>query len=237
MHVASALGHIDIVKLLLSTRGAHINVRDINSRTALHHATRNLHFDLAELLIDNGANLSPLDIIGSTPIDLAITHGQRAKSFIQNNMDHLTLNINHRPSLLASPISNKIIATDVRKSLSGTWTGYYEHLAWEKGKRDAWSIHFPAGPLAGAEPSTFSSDGKDAIGAFQIHGFVDPIGVVWFVKLYEEVGWLYRGQLGEGVSGGSVERERGDLVLKGTWGSNRKLWFGTFLLRKVGEEK
>jgi hypothetical protein len=65
--------------------------------------------------------------------------------------------------------------------------------------------------------------GEDEVGPFHIYGFVDPIGTVWFVKLYQRQGWLYRGE---------VDTIRG--VLKGTWGSNRKLWFGTFKLRRAG---
>jgi hypothetical protein len=64
--------------------------------------------------------------------------------------------------------------------------------------------------------------GEDEVGPFHIYGFVDPIGTVWFVKLYQRQGWLYRGE---------VDAIRG--VLKGTWGSNRKLWFGTFKLRRA----
>ncbi len=45
------------------------------------------------------------------------------------------------------------------------------------------------------------------------------------VKLYSRHGWLYRGQ---------VDQEK--QTFKGTWGSNRKLWFGTFKLTREEQE-
>jgi hypothetical protein len=42
------------------------------------------------------------------------------------------------------------------------------------------------------------------------------------LKLYCKLGWLYRGQLDSDLQ-----------TLRGTWGSNRKLWFGTFNLTKA----
>lgn len=55
------------------------------------------------------------------------------------------------------------------------------------------------------------------IGKFLYHGFIDEKNVVWFVKLYKRLGWLYRGELDPQLQ-----------TLRGTWGSNRKLWFGSF---------
>jgi hypothetical protein len=108
-----------------------------------------------------------------------------------------------------------------RSAISGAWEGHYEYLSWEKGAKDPFSIDVPAKPPTELRPCTFSNKGEDTVGPFHFHGFVDPAGIVWFVKLYEKLGWLYRGQ---------VQPDKG--VFKGTWGLNRKLWFGTFELRQ-----
>ena len=66
---------------------------------------------------------------------------------------------------------------------------------------------------------------EDKYGNFQIHGLVDAIGIVWFVKLYSHHGWLYRGRLDSDLR-----------TFKGTWGSYRKLWYGTFELRRSSSD-
>ncbi|KAM0259059.1 hypothetical protein ACHAQJ_003560 [Trichoderma viride] len=220
LHAASAMGHLSIVKLLLR-KGARVNRRDDTGRTALHYAAKYLREDVAGFLVESGANLSLEDIIGSTPIDLAVSHGMEASSFIQKHMDDFTLTISRRPSLLAvTPNqSTDLIIMRSRAAISGSWSGYYDYMVWSSGRQDPFDLNIPAEPPQGSRPSTFSNEGEDTIGKFQFHGFVDPAGVIWFVKLYEAMGWLYRGQVD------SKER-----VLKGTWGRNRKLWFGTFRL-------
>lgn len=224
LHAASARGHLPIVKTLLES-GAQVNIRDINGRTALHYATRHLHHDVMDILVENGASISIEDVIGSTPIDLAVVHGKEAVGFIQKHMDSFTLNISRRPSLLAvTPNqSANLSVMAARKAISGLWIGRYEYLSWmeDEHDHDPFSIDIPIEPPQGSRPYTFASENEDIVGPFQFHGFVDPIGTVWFVKLYKSHGWLYRGQ---------VNPDKG--TLKGTWGSNRKLWFGTFQLRK-----
>jgi hypothetical protein len=225
MHVAAARGHVRVVDLLLG-HGAKVGLQDINGRTALHHAARQLHNEVADLLVDHGASTSIEDMSGSTPIDLAIFHGKDAAGFIHKHMDNFALTITRRPSLLTALTPNhatNLTVMGVRRALSGRWEGHYEYLAWDQGRCDPFSLDIPSKPPKGSQPSTFSMGGEDLFGPFHIYGFVDPIGTVWFVKLYQRQGWLYRGE---------VDPVRG--VVKGTWGSNRKLWFGTFKMRRAG---
>lgn len=63
------------------------------------------------------------------------------------------------------------------------------------------------------EELALSSSGADLWGAFAVYGFVDPASCVWFVKLYESTGWLYKGKL-------SADMEQ----LRETCGSSRKAW-------------
>ncbi|GAB1316489.1 hypothetical protein MFIFM68171_06699 [Madurella fahalii] len=195
LRAAAARGHLTAAKLLLRS-GVRINSRDTVDRTALHYATKYLHWDVADFLIEKGADVSAEDMIGSTPIDLAVDHGMEAVGFIRANMDNFSLHISRRPSLLAAgpnQSANQLSVMGTRKAISGSWAGHHERIAWEE--KMSFSIDIPAAPPPGLRPSTFSSESEDAVGKFQFHGFVDPIGTVWFVKLYERHGWLYRGQL------------------------------------------
>jgi ankyrin repeat protein len=225
MHVAAARGHVRVVDLLLR-HGAKVGLQDINGRTALHHAARHLHNEVADMLVEHGASIGIEDIVGSTPIDLAVLHGRDAAGFIYKHMDNFALNITRRPSLLTALTPNhatNLTVMGVRRAISGKWEGHYEYLEWEEGRRDAFSLDIPSKAPKGSRPSTFSIVGEDVTGPFHAYGFVDPLGTVWFVKLYQRHGWLYRGQ---------VDEKSG--MFKGTWGSNRKLWFGTFRLRRTG---
>ncbi|KAF3055258.1 Ankyrin repeat domain-containing protein 50 [Daldinia childiae] len=222
LHAASARGHLHIVDALLSNH-ANAGMVDTNGRTALHHATRHLYFNVADILVEHGASILLEDMAGSTAIDLAIIHGLKAYEFIKNHMSDFTVGISRRPSLLAvapkQPTS--LTAIGIRKAISGSWTGHYDYLYWADGRSESFSIDIPAEAHKNSQPSTFSNENRDLWGLFKFHGFVDSSGTVWFIKLYETLGWLYRGR---------VDPEKG--TLKGTWGSNRKLWFGTFQLRK-----
>jgi ankyrin repeat protein len=220
LHAASAMGHLSVVQFLLR-KGARVNKRDDTGRTALHYAAKYLREDVADFLVESGANLSLEDNIGSTPIDLAVSRGMEASSFIQKHMDDFTVNISRRPSLLAVTPNQSTDLTIMRSrgAMSGSWSGYYDYMAWSPGRQDSFELNIPAKPPQDSRPSTFSNEGEDTVGKFQFHGFVDPAGVIWFVKLYKSMGWLYRGQV-----------DPKELVLKGTWGRNRKLWCGTFKL-------
>ncbi|KAH7241207.1 ankyrin repeat-containing domain protein [Fusarium tricinctum] len=220
--VASAKGFLSIAQTLLE-RGARLGLKDINGRIALHHAAINLKLDVADLLLGRGASVLVEDLAGSTPIDLAVTHGEKAFEFIQNHMDDLALTINRRPSLLSASSNQpgRLSATEIRKFLSGSWSGQYESISFNKGRKDDFSMAVSEHSVEGLHGNTFSNSGCDVAGHFQFHGFVDPIGTVWFVKLYARHGWLYRG---------SIIAEKG--CFTGTWGSNRKLWHGTFKVFK-----
>ncbi|KAH8847125.1 hypothetical protein MCOR23_011399 [Pyricularia oryzae] len=220
LHAASAMGHLETVRALLNgRRRARINARDATGRTALHYAANRLHAAVVDLLVDAGADVSLEDDAGSTPIDLAVRHGTRALSIAQKHMDNHGLAIRRRPTVMAGAGGQSASSVrDIRRMLSGSWEGQYDYLTWRRGRTDPTSIEIPA---ESAEGFAFSGEGGDVVGPFKYHGFVDPLGFVWWVKMYEELGWLYKGRLsGDGT------------VLKGTWGSNRKLWYGTFVLRK-----
>jgi ankyrin repeat protein len=223
LHIAANRGFANIVTHLLEN-GAKVDRKDLNGRTALHHAAFHNHKDVANTLVDNGASLSVEDDIGSTPMDLSVKRGLKALGFIQRHMGDFSNSIRRRPSLLDNTRGevNTTTAAGVREAISGSWKGYYQHLSWEEGRQDAFSIAIPDTMPGESSGCTFSNeDSVDTVGRFQFHGFVDEKGIVWFAKLYARIGWLYRGQL-----------DPDQQTLRGTWGGNRKLWFGTFKLSR-----
>ncbi|PYI06711.1 hypothetical protein BO78DRAFT_444903 [Aspergillus sclerotiicarbonarius CBS 121057] len=97
----------------------------------------------------------------------------------------------------------------------GAWEGHYQYISWNQGAQEPFSVNICRDDLEGDSPMiTFSSEDHDLVGPFSVYGFLDAKGKVWFVKLYAKLGWLYRGEL-------SQDRK----TMKGTWGSNRKLWY------------
>jgi ankyrin repeat protein len=71
LYMASYLGHLDIVELLVES-GAHINHKDARGGwTALNLAASQGHHHIVEYLIIEGANLNEKNNVGNTPLMLA----------------------------------------------------------------------------------------------------------------------------------------------------------------------
>lgn len=236
IRAAAYTGKASVVAHLLSM-GVRSNGRDMNGRTALHYAATRGHEEICRLLLEAGAVIGIEDDNGSTAIDLAVRRGIRSASFIKSHMADLIKQIRRRPSLLTPDKGPVPSPSAVRKALAGHWEGEYEYLDWEKSRKDAWTLDLPPSSasacggdgvpkgLLDVEGLTFDSSGADLEGDFTIHGFVDPAGCIWFVKLYATCGWLYKGKL-------SADMKQ----MRGTWGTNRKLWHGTFTLN-IGPSK
>ena len=75
LQVATALGKLGTVKMLLE-RGAGPNEVTHGKQTALHFCALNGYVSIAELLIDNGASINPLDLKNWTPLDCALLRGE-----------------------------------------------------------------------------------------------------------------------------------------------------------------
>ncbi|KAI0200247.1 ankyrin repeat and SOCS box protein 7 [Astrocystis sublimbata] len=237
LRVTSTRGWLSIAKLLIA-RGARAGHQDGNGRTSLHHAVAHGHLELADFLVGQGASFVAEDAIGSTPIDLTIRKGQDSLDFIRQHMADLSMGINRRPSLLLTKQNGQVTMrpSEIRQAIAGEWKGHYEYLSWQKGVQEPMSIHIgtssssnddESAKIQAAESTTsaslefFNRDEEDEVGTFHFYGFVDPVGIIWWVKLYRTLGWLYRGKL-DAATG----------TIRGTWGSNRSLWHGTFELRQ-----
>ena len=230
--IVATRGFVEMALSLLEL-GASINRKDVNGRTALHGATCHAEENMANALVEKGASLVVEDDLGSTPLDLAATNGQELLDFITRHLGEFRRSIQKRPSLLENPgaRTSSLTTAEIRQIISGAWKGYYSYLSWEEGRKEETSFSIPSAKALDAKAmglpdATFSSeDNKDEWDIFQIHGLVDTIGVVWFVKLYRQQGWLYRGRLDPDLR-----------TLRGAWGSNRKLWYGTFEFKLVEAE-
>jgi len=68
LHRAAALGHIEVVKVLLNA-GASPRQRDMGGETALHKACQNGHKDVAQILVDRAPDLREMgDVGGRVPV-------------------------------------------------------------------------------------------------------------------------------------------------------------------------
>lgn len=75
LRITAFAGHTNNVEYLLA-RGAQINVRDINGRTALRYAVHRGHEEACSILLKRGAAIGIEDDNGLTPIELALHCGR-----------------------------------------------------------------------------------------------------------------------------------------------------------------
>lgn len=71
IHWASDRGNIDILKIILTTKGINIDLRDSEGQTALFYASSCGHKACVQLLIELGANKEILDNEESSCVDVA----------------------------------------------------------------------------------------------------------------------------------------------------------------------
>jgi ankyrin repeat protein len=74
LHVAAKLGDRQAIEILLD-RGARIEAKDKDGRTALHLAARNGHVDTVRLLLDREAEIEAIDENGCRALHLAARNG------------------------------------------------------------------------------------------------------------------------------------------------------------------
>jgi len=72
--VATSLGQLDSVNDLLK-HGAHVNLQDSDSKTALHHAASRGHNSVMRELLDSKADVNARDNVGETPLHDAAGNG------------------------------------------------------------------------------------------------------------------------------------------------------------------
>jgi len=69
---AGRKGHIDVAEVLLA-HGAKIETGDVRNRTALFHAVTYQRYEFVKFLAVRGADLSPVDTHGWSPLDFSLS--------------------------------------------------------------------------------------------------------------------------------------------------------------------
>jgi ankyrin repeat protein len=69
---AGRKGHIGVAKALL-LHGAKLETGDVRHRTALFHAVTYKRYDFVKFIAGQGADLSPVDTHGWTPLDVSVS--------------------------------------------------------------------------------------------------------------------------------------------------------------------
>ncbi|KAM4068134.1 ankyrin repeats (many copies) domain-containing protein [Hirsutella rhossiliensis] len=75
LHLAAYYGQASIVRLLLKTRPADVDLLTDHGQSALHIAIAGLHVDVVVALLDYGADLVLPDNLGRTPLHVAVMAG------------------------------------------------------------------------------------------------------------------------------------------------------------------
>lgn len=76
LHWASLLGHVEVVKYLLSFENVPVNAQDGHGMTPLHHACAQGHLNVVvALIIDGHARLDVVDNVGETPDEKVLLTG------------------------------------------------------------------------------------------------------------------------------------------------------------------
>jgi hypothetical protein len=79
---AGRKGRVGVTEVLLAG-GADLEAKDRRGRTALHHAVALKHTDFVGFIANRGAFLSPVDIHGCTPLDLATMAGDKMVALLE----------------------------------------------------------------------------------------------------------------------------------------------------------
>jgi ankyrin repeat protein len=86
LHVAASNDNVEAARILIS-HGAKIDVRDtVNNDTALIYGIRDGKFNVAEYLLDAGADHSLTDKRGFTPLHIAVTRNDAR--LVRSLLDH-----------------------------------------------------------------------------------------------------------------------------------------------------
>ena len=78
LHAASASGDADMVRFLVSKHQADVNAHDRHLKTALMEAAKIGNLEIVSFLVEAGADADPVDLMGASPLMLAVENGHAA---------------------------------------------------------------------------------------------------------------------------------------------------------------
>jgi len=78
LHLACQMGNYELVSLLINSPNVNLNVVDDNNRNCLFYAIDNGDEKIVNLLIENNVHIKIRDLIGDTPLHLAVQHRTNA---------------------------------------------------------------------------------------------------------------------------------------------------------------
>ena len=210
---------IDLVRCLIEKK-VDLSCHMTNRRTVLHLAAQLAATDILGLLLDQpSAPVHARDVLGSTPLHVAIGNGQLGLKCIECFLEHGALfeadNSDFQP---------KAPSPDGRSQMEGVWEGKFTYVSWWKGQfaptsliinfdtelsKDRWHL-----------PTFRFNDADETLGPYLMIGYASGETTMRFIRLWYNVGRLCDGK---------VEKfEDGSVAIKGNWGQNENRWFGTF---------
>lgn len=71
LHLATMLGNMEMVQILLSQEGINVNSQDVNGQSPLHVAAGNHNLEVAQLLVADGGLLTVKNNFGKTPLQIS----------------------------------------------------------------------------------------------------------------------------------------------------------------------
>jgi ankyrin repeat protein len=89
MHIAASWGCFDSMQLLRRNGADVVDMSNVNGETPLFVASSHDDFDMARLLIDNGADLNTVSCFGDAPWQHICRNGklELARLFLENSVD------------------------------------------------------------------------------------------------------------------------------------------------------
>ncbi|XP_046558304.1 serine/threonine-protein phosphatase 6 regulatory ankyrin repeat subunit B-like [Haliotis rubra] len=111
LHTSCALGHVDIVKCILTQGPVNVDSCGQNQMTPVMLAAKNGHRDIFDLLLNNGCDTSQLDKDGNTVLHMACYGG--SKYIVEDILSKELVGINSRgqsqrtPAMVAAACGNQ----------------------------------------------------------------------------------------------------------------------------------
>lgn len=111
IHIAAQYGNKDILECLILKDTNIDEVNNINGWTALHYAIQNLHLDIVQYLVINGANVKVMAKDGINPLGRAVKYRPERKRFCPA-VDHELGETRQRDMLLNENILDLLLNID-----------------------------------------------------------------------------------------------------------------------------